>query len=194
MSVVKNWPWYRILVFVGFLLVVAGITPGAYVLARLSGNPNPKPFSVPVTLKQGTVTTPEFTPTSSGINFIELDWAGMPLRQTAVDLDWKIVTGDGSVIQQGAITTMLRGANNLTLGQYQPTPGQLQKVVLNVHTDTLGTAVNATLKVGPAGESVAFSSDIPVVVTWATWIAGPGALLLIVLLFVKIRRERAEAR
>jgi hypothetical protein len=176
------------------LLVVAGITPGAYVLARLGGNPNPKPLSVPVTLKQGTITTPEFTPASSATNFIELDWAGFPLRQTAVDLDWKIVAADGSVIQQGAATTILRGANNLTLGQYQPTPGQGQKVILNVHTDTVGSAVNATLKVGPAGESVAFSSDIPVVVTWAIWIAGSGALLLIVLLFVKIKRERAEAR
>jgi cytochrome c-type biogenesis protein CcmH/NrfF len=47
--------------------------------------------------------------------------------------------------------------------------------------------------VGPSGESVAFSNDIPVVVTWALWIAGPGALLLIVLLFVKIRRERSDA-
>jgi len=190
---VKNWPWYRILVFFGFLLVVAGITPGAYVLARLSVNPNPKPLSVPVTLKQGTITSPEFTPAASSTNFVELDWAGIPLRQTAVDLDWKIVTGDGSVIQQGALTTILRGANNVTLGQYQPTAGQRQKVVLNVHTDTIGAGVNATLKVGPSGESVAFSNDIPVVVTWALWIAGPGALLLIVLLFVKIRRERADA-
>jgi hypothetical protein len=176
---VKNWPWYRILVFFGFLLVVAGITPGAYVLARLSVNPNPKPLSVPVTLKQGTITSPEFTPAASSTNFVELDW--------------KIVTGDGSVIQQGALTTILRGANNVTLGQYQPTAGQRQKVVLNVHTDTIGAGVNATLKVGPSGESVAFSNDIPVVVTWALWIAGPGALLLIVLLFVKIRRERSDA-
>jgi hypothetical protein len=180
-------------VFFGFLLVVAGITPGAYVLARLGGNSSPKLLSVPVTLKQGSITSPEFTPASSATNFIALDWTGIPLRQTAVDLDWKILGSDGSVIQQGALTSILRGANNVTLGQYQPTAGQRQKVVLNVHTDTVGAGVNATLNVGPAETSVAVSNDIPVVVTWAIWIAGPGALLLIVLLFVKIRRERAEA-
>ncbi len=194
MIVVKNWPWYRILVFLGFLLVVAGITPGAYVLARLGGSPNPKPVLIPVTLKQGTFTTPEFTPASTGTNFVEIDWAGIPLRQTAVDLDWKIVAADASVIQQGAVTTILRGANNITLGQYQPTAGQSQKIVLNVHTSTEGSAVNATLKVGPAGESVAFSNDIPVVANWAMGIAGPGALLLLLLLFVKIRREREDKR
>ena len=188
----KNRPWYRILIFVGFLLIVAGITPGAYVLVRLGGGPAAKPLSVPVTLKQGTITSPDFAPTSSATQFITLDWNGIPLRQTAVDLDWKIVAGDGSVIQQGALTAILRGANTITLGQYQPTAGQHQKVVLDIHTDTEGDAAKATLNVGPAEQSVALSMDLPVVVTWAIWIGGPGLLLLIGLLIVKIRRERAE--
>jgi hypothetical protein len=176
------------------LLVVAGITPGAYVLIRLGGSPPPTPLSFPVTLKQGTVTSPDFTPTSSATSLIELDWNGFPPRQTAVDLDWKIVADSGSVLQQGSLTTILRGANNVTLGQYQPTPGQGQKVVLNVHTDTEGVGVNAILKVGSPEQPVALSYDLPRVASWAIWIGGPGALLLIGLLIMKFNYDRKESR
>jgi hypothetical protein len=185
---------YRILVFVGCLLVVAGVTPGAYVLVRLGGSPPPTPLSFPVTLKQGSITSPEFTPTSSATTPIELDWNGFPARQTGVDLDWKIVADNGSVLQQGSLATILRGANNVTLGQYQPTQGQGQKVVLNIHSDTEGTGVNAILKVGSPDQPVAFSNDIPRVAAWALWLAGPGTLLLVVLLIVKFISERKGSR
>jgi hypothetical protein len=191
---VKNRFVYRILVFVGCLLVVAGITPGAYVLVRLGGSPPPTPLSFPVTLKQGTITSPEFTPAFSSTSLIELDWNGFPARQTGVDLDWKIIADNGSTLQQGSLATILRGANTVTLGEYQPTPGQGQKVVLNVHSDTEGAGVNAILKVGSPEQSFALSSDIPRVAAWAVWLAGPGFLLLIVLLFVKYVGERKGSR
>jgi hypothetical protein len=176
------------------LLVVAGIAPGVYVLVKLGGSPPPTPLSFPVTLKQGTITTSEFTPTSSATSLIELDWNGFPARQTAVDLDWKIVADNGSVVQQGSLATILRGANTLNLGQYQPTPGQAQKVVLNVHSDTLGAGANAILKVGSPEQPVALSYDLPRVASWALWVGGPGALLLLVLLFMKFNYERKTAR
>jgi len=191
---VENRLVYRILVLVGCLLVVAGITPGAYVLVRLGGSPPPTPLSFPITLKQGTITSSEFTPTSSATTPIELDWNDSPPRQTGVDLDWKIVADNGSVLQQGSLATILRGANNVTLGQYQPTPGQGQKVVLNVHNDTEGAGANAILKVGSPEQPVALSYDLPRVVAWALWVAGPGALLLLVLLIMKFNYERKSAR
>jgi len=191
---VKYWPWYKILVFFGFLLVVVGVMPGAYVVFQLGSGNHAKPLSVPVSLKQGVFTSPEFTSDSSGPYLVELDWRGFPPRQTAVDLDWMIVADNGSVIQQGTLSTILRGANTLPLGQYKPSSGQHQKVVLNVHTDTAGTGVNAQLEVGPQENSLTLSSELPLVSMWALFVALPGALLLLVMLIVKAIRERKAAR
>ena len=50
---VKKWPWNKILVWVGWLLLVVGVTPGAYIFVRLGATLTiQKPLSVPVSLKQ----------------------------------------------------------------------------------------------------------------------------------------------
>jgi hypothetical protein len=189
----KKWPWNKILVCVGWLLVVAGIAPGAYLLARLGGSHHAKPLSVPVSLKRGTFTSPYFTPDSSGKYLVELNWNSFPARQTDVELDWKIESDNGSVIQQGAFSGILRGSNTVTLGEYQPAQRQRQRITLNIHQDVAGTSADTMVEIGPPDATASLSYAIPMVAGWAAFVAIPGAILLLVLLVVGSLRQRKSA-
>ena len=52
-----------------------------------------------------------------------------------LDLDWKIVDASGTVLQQGTENTLLRGANNVNLGDYHPKRGERQKLIVDVHRE-----------------------------------------------------------
>ncbi|MGC1463133.1 MAG: hypothetical protein WA802_13100 [Terracidiphilus sp.] len=189
----KKWPWKMILVCVGWLLVVAGVTPGAYILVRLGNAHNQEPLSVPVTLKQGAFTSPYFTTGSGGDYQIDLNWDMIPARQTAVDLDWKIVTDNGSVVEQGTINSVLRGANAITLGSYNPPAGQREQILLDVHEDVDQGGAHAKLEIGPQDISAGLSQAIPFAAGWAVFVAGPGAILLIALAILGAKRRKAAA-
>jgi len=178
---VKVWPWKFVLISVGWLMLVAGIAPGAYILVRLGNSGNQKPMSVPVSLKQGEFASPYFTPDSSKNYVVSLAWDTIPARQTSLDLDWKLVAENGAVIQRGTFLNLLRGANAVALVTYNPKPGQRQQVVLNVHTDVDQGGAQARLEVGPAEENTSLSEKIPSAAGWAAFVALPGALLLIVI-------------
>ena len=189
----KKWPWNKILVCVGWLLLVVGIAPGAYLVVRLGSSHHAKPLSVPVTLKQGVISSPYFTPDSSGTYLVELNWDSFPARQTDVELDWKIEDENGSVIQQGSFGSILRGSNTVPLGEYQPTPGQRQRITLNVHQDVLGTSANTKIEIGPPDTTSQLSYLIPLAAEWAAFLAIPGAILLIALLIVGTMRRKKSA-
>ncbi len=194
MNSVKKWPWNKILVWVGWLLLVVGVTPGAYILLRLGAPHHQKPLSVPVSLKRGEFTSPYFTPGSSGDYQVELNWDGIPARQTDVELDWKIEADNGSVIQHGAYSGIMRGANNAKLGQYRPTAGQRQRIALEIHQDVEGTSANAKLEAGPPEAALDVSNALPFAAHWEAYVAGPGAILLLVLLILgAIRRKKSAA-
>jgi len=188
----KKWPWKNILICVGWLLLVAGVTPGAYIVVRLGTSHHQKPLSVPVSLKQGVFTSPYFTANSSGNYQVELNWGDFPARQTDIELDWKIEADNGSVIQQGAYSGILRGSNTVTLGQFQPSSSQRQRIVLNVHQDVEGTSANTSLEVGQPDTTQSLSYAIPFAAWWAAFVAAPGAILLFVLLILgAVRRKKS---
>jgi hypothetical protein len=189
-NALKKWPWHKILVCVGWLLVVAGITPGAYILVRLSSSHNQMPLSVPVPLKQGEFASPYFTPGSSDDYLINLTWDLFPARQTSVDLDWKIEADNGSVIQQGTFNNQLRGANLIRLGEYKPNSGQHQRIVLNVHADVDQGGAHATLEIAPPDTSWRWSEAIPTVAGWAVFVAVPGVFLLLILAIVGAKKRK----
>jgi uncharacterized membrane protein YtjA (UPF0391 family) len=191
-SAVKKWPWDKILVCVGWLLVVAGITPGAYILVRLGSVHSQKPLSIPVSLKQGEFTSPWFTAGPGGDYLIDLTWDMIPARQTSVDLDWKIVADNGSVMEQGTFINLLRGANTIRLGSYTPNPGQREQIVLNVHEDVNQGGAHAKLDIGPLDTSPGFSDAIPFAAGWAAIVAIPGVILLLILLIVGAKRGKAS--
>lgn len=189
----KKWPWNKILVCVGWLLLVTGIVPGASLVIRLSNSHHAKPLSVPVTLKQGVISSPYFTPDSSGPYEIELNWDSFPARQTDVELDWKIEAENGAVLQQGSYSSILRGSNTVPLGEYKPTPGQRQRITLNVHQDVLGTSANAKIEIGPPDPTSQLSYLIPLAVEWAAFLAIPGFILLMALLIKGSLRKKKSA-
>jgi hypothetical protein len=188
---VKKWPWKNILVCVGWFLLVVGIIPGTYILVRLGSAHSEKPLSVAVSLKQGEFTSPTFTAGGGDDYLIDLTWDLFPARQTSVDLDWKVVADNGSVVQQGSFNNLLRGANTIRLGTYKPNPGQREKVVLNVHEDVDQGGAHAKLDVGPAESWLGLANDIPFAAGWAFLVAGPAMLLLLGIAVVgTIRRKR----
>jgi hypothetical protein len=189
-NIVKKWPWHKILVCVGWLLVVAGITPGAYILVRLGSAHNQKPLSVPVALNQGEFASPYFTAGSSDNYEISLNWDLLPARQTSVKLDWKIEADNGSVIVQGEFDKQLRGANSIKLGEYKPNSGQRERIVLIVHADVNQGGAHATLDIAPPDTSWKFSEAIPTVAGWAIFVAVPGVFLLLILAMVGARRRK----
>jgi hypothetical protein len=176
---VKKWPWRIILVGIGWFLLVVGIVPGAYLLMRLGSSHSSKPLSVPVSLKQGQFVTPFFTAGGGGDYVIDLTWDAFPARQTAVDLDWKVISDNGSVVQQGVFNNLLRGANTIRLGTYQPTPGQRAQVLLNVHGDVDQGGAHATLNVGPPEPAIGLSYDLPFTAKWTFLVGGAGFLLVL---------------
>jgi len=192
-NTVKNLLWNKILVSVGCLLVVVGILPGTYILVRLGKAHNEKPLSVSVPLTKGAFTSPSFTAGSEGDYLIDLNWDMIPARQTLVDLDWKIVAENGSVVQQGSFSSALRGANTIRLGSYTPVSGQREQIALDVHQDVDQGGAHAKLEIGPQDPSGGLSDDIPFAVEWAAFLAGPGVLLLIVWLILRAKREKTSA-
>ncbi len=189
----KNWLWNKIFVSVGCLLVVAGITPGTYILVQLGSAHKEKPLSVPVSLKQGIYTSPSFTTGSGGDYLIDLNWDMIPARQTLVDLDWKIVAENGSVLEQGSFNSDLRGANTIRLGSYKPESGQREQVVLDVHQDVDQGGAHAKLEIGPQDTSLGLSNQIAFAAGWAAYVAGPGILLLIIWLILRTSRRKTSA-
>lgn len=192
-NTVKNWLWSKVLVSVGCLLVVAGITPGTYILVRLGNAHNEMPLSVPVPLTKGVFTSLYFTAAAGSDYLIDLNWDMIPARQTLVDLDWKVVADNGSVIEQGSFNSPLRGANILRLGSYKPVSGQREQIVMDVHQDVDQGGAHAKLEIGPQDTSGGLSDDIPFAVEWAAFLAGPGIVLLIIWLILRAKREKASS-
>lgn len=190
---VKMWPWNKLLIVFGWLLVVAGITPGALILVGLGTGHNQKPLSVPVSLKKGEFTSPYFEASAGGNYLIDLNWDMFPARQTSVDLDWKIVADNGTVIEQGAISNILRGANTLTIGSYKSASAQREQIVLNVHEDVDQGGAHATLTIGPEDTTTGLSSGIPGAAKLAAFVSIPGAILLLVLVIAGARRRKAAS-
>jgi hypothetical protein len=192
-TVVKNWLWNKILVSVGCLLVVAGITPGTYILVQLGNAHKEKPLSVSVSLKQGIYTSPFFTTGSAGDYLIDLTWDMIPARQTLVDLDWKIVAENGAAVEQGSFNSPLRGANTIRLGSYKPYSGQREQITLDVHQDVDQGGAHAKLEIGLQDTSLGLSNQIPFAVGWAGYVAGPGIILLIIWLILRAKRRKNSA-
>ena len=192
-NAVKKWLWNKILVSVGCLLVVAGVTPGAYLLVRLGNSHDQKPLSVPVSLKQGVFSSHYFTAGSGSDYLVDLNWDMIPARQTLVDLDWKIVADNGSVVEQGTFNSALRGANTIRLGSYKPISGQREQIALDVHQDVDQGGAHAKLEIGPQDTSWELSDEIPFAVGWAAFVAGPGVILLIIWLILQAVRRKTSA-
>ena len=175
----KSWPWTKIVAGIGCLLVLLGLAPLAYLYFWATTH-NFEPLSVPLSLKRGEYTSPFFTTDLNETYQIQIYF--LPPHSTPVDMDWKIVDDRGAVIQSGAFREEHTGGNNVNLGQYRPKRGSRQKIILNIHQDVDADGSDLKLHVGVPEESLSMAYGLAAAIRWAALVAGPGAIVLLVLL------------
>ena len=139
-----------ILARVAWSLIAIGLAPYAYLVLWPLAH-NLEPLSVQVSLKRGEYTSPYFTTDLDDAYQVDLSWPQSPDPQTEVDLDWRIVDIDGSVIQQGNYNNRMGRANVVGLGVYRPKRGLRQRIIVNIHHDVQGTDGNPRLQIEVPG-------------------------------------------
>jgi hypothetical protein len=191
----KQWPWRKILMVLSGLLIVIGIGPLAYLLIYSSAH-NFQPLAMKLPLTQGQVTSPEFKTDLDQSYMVQVELMGtdgtaMALNQDAVlDLDWKIVDANGKLLAQGIQNARLLGANNVNLGEYHPRRGLRQRMIVDIHGDIAepdGSTV--TLEVNSTDDPEGRAFGFVLFSWWAGIIAGPGAIILLVLMAIKTVRR-----
>lgn len=190
----KNWPWRKILFGAGCSLVAVGAAPLAALLWHAYTH-NFQPLSMQLPLQRGTYTSAVFK-TDLDENYIiqieimDATHRSVDLNPNAVlDFDWKIVDGGGAVIAQGAQNEPVRGANNVNLAEYKPKRGSRQRMIVDVHRDIAepdGALV--TLEVNSTEDPEGMAFGFALFLRWACLVGGPGAVILLVLLILRVSR------
>ncbi len=189
--------WSRTLLILGAVLIVLGVAPMAYLLC-FGWAHNFTPLMMPLPLKPGQVTSPIFKTDLTDNYQIDLDWTWTPAQRLDhpidIAIDWRIVDPQGTLIQQGTFDHQGPEGNEIRLGFYQPAKrGLRQRIILDVRRDTPELAsANPILRIETPERSLdqAYGSAFFMLV--AAVIAGPGIILLIIGLILKLRR-RAKA-
>jgi hypothetical protein len=192
---VKSWPWTRICFGVACTLVVASVAPIAY-LFWFGYTNNFQPLSMPFPLKQGEYASSFFKTDLNEPYQIFAAWHGDWGHPVTLDVDWKIVDDSGVVIQHGAKKYVdPRGfGNSVLLGQYQPTPGVRQRLILTNHVDSAGIgSCDPMLEVGVPEEGLKMAYGMAVAYVWAGGVGGAGVLMFLVLLIVRVIRPPRQA-
>ncbi len=108
-------------------------------------------------------------------------------------MDWKIVDDQGAVLRQGSYVGQIYGgiAEDEKVGEYLPRPGTPLKVVLDIHQDIQRfDAAHPKLEVQANPEyGLENSYGGAAFLAWAVVVAGPGAIILLVLLLMRLTRR-----
>lgn len=193
----KKWPWRKIFAILAVVLIVVGVAPLAILLWHGSTH-NFQPLSMQLPLKQGEYTSPIFKTDLDESYMVQLELLdstnrGIGLNPAAIlDLDWKIVGAtNGELIQQGAQNSAVSLANSVNLGEYHPKRGLRQKMIIDVHQDIAEpTGSKVTLEVNSTEEPEGMAFGFALSLRWALFVAGPGVLILLVLLFQRAQFPR----
>jgi hypothetical protein len=165
---------------VAWLLIVIGLAPYVCLLLWPLTH-NLEPLSVPLSLKRGEFVSPYFKTDLDDNYQIDLDWSRFPDRQTMVDLDWRIVTDTGALVQQGEYKDRTHGGNIVGLGTYRPKRGLRQRIVVNIRHDVQAPDAQARLHIGLPEVSLDLAEGYyPVAGLWAGVLAGSGLIILFV--------------
>jgi hypothetical protein len=196
---VKSWPWRLIFGSIGGLLVLIGITPLAYLLWFGTAH-NFEPLSAPISLKHGEYTSPFFKTDLDEDYQVEIYF--LPYHRTPLDLDWKIVDENGALIQSGVYTEdhHIGGNDAILTRKYRPTRGSAHRIILNIQQDVQAkdgegqlqpTDTRLHIGVPERGLDQAYGSAAAIV--WAAGVAGPGTIILIFLLVLRVIRPKIPA-
>ncbi|MGB6687554.1 MAG: hypothetical protein WBE76_06905 [Terracidiphilus sp.] len=191
----KRWPWRKILAMMGVGLVIVGIIPLAECL-RLEYAPRPEPFLMQFPLKKGVYTSAPFRTGFHGPARIDLEWRRSIPRdqQQNLDLDWKIVDDRGRIVTKGSYNSRWIVGTTACLGGWAQGYRKGQRIVLTLPGDAQGVDESAWLKIGVDADEIGLDMSYAgaIVWGWAVIVAGPGALLLILLLAWRVRSNRTS--
>lgn len=181
----KRWPWHIILMIVAASLVLVGVAPLAYLFWWGNAH-NIEPLSVPLSLKSGEYTSPFFTTDLDDTYQIQIYF--LPQHLVPLDLDWKVVDDRGAVIQSGAYREHI-GGNEANIGEYRPKRGSRQRIIVNIHHD-VDAAAGSDLKlhIGLPEDTLRLAYGSAAAIGWASFFAGSGAIVLLVLLIWRAMR------
>ena len=195
----KSWPWGKIFFWTACFLVVLGISPLAALMWHFYAH-NFQPLSMQLPLKQGTYTSAVFKTDLDESYMIQIDFLDATQHSrvmnpdAVLDMDWKIVDDHDAVVAHGTQGFRLSSSSGVNLGDYHPQRGLRQRIIIDMHRDLVepnGSSV--TLEVNSTEDPEGRAFGYGMFLRWAVLVAGPGVVVLLVLLFLRIiRRAAAE--
>jgi hypothetical protein len=171
-------------------LILLGIAPLAHISWWGIGH-NLEPLSVPLSLKRGESKSPFFTTDLDDDYQIEIYF--LPYPRTPLDLDWKIVDETGALISSGDYSEdkQQMGGNDAILERhYRPKRGLRQKIIVNIHRDVQARDSDTKLHIGLPERGLEQAYGFAAAIKWAAIIAGPGAIVLLILAILRAVRRR----
>ena len=189
----KRWPWRKILLGVGWSLILFGLAPLLCVYWRSLVTHSPRPVSIPVALKRGEYSSPFFETESNEDYLIDIQWDSSGAEWKSLNLDWRIVDDRGALLEKGTYNYRLRG-NTAALGHYHSTRRLRQKVIVRNLQDAQGLDLaHAKLEISLPERSLdagyaAIGAYVLVLV-----VAGPGVLILLSIAIFRAIRSNAPA-
>ena len=144
-------------------------------------------MAVPLSLKSGEYTSPFFTTDLDDTYEIQIYY--LPQHLVPLDLDWKVVDDRGAVIQSGAYREEHTGGNEATIGEYRPKRRSRQRITVNIHQDVDAAGSDLKLHIGLPEETLSLAYGTAAAIGWASFFAGSGAIVLLVLLIRRTIRS-----
>ncbi|MDR3724281.1 MAG: hypothetical protein P4K83_07310 [Terracidiphilus sp.] len=191
----KNWQWRKIGWFSGAFLTIVGLAPISWLFLDSFTHPL-QLLAVSIPLELSEFTSPTFKPghdtymvqmelMDSGHRSRDLN------REAVLDLDWKIVdASSGTVLREGELLESIGMANSTNLGDYEPKQYSAQRIVVHFHRkleEPPGTRV--TLDLNSSKDPEAFAFAFYPFLGWAAFVAGPGIIILCILVANRARRK-----
>jgi len=188
---VKHWPWNRILAIFASLLVVIGIAPTAYLFIWSKAH-NLFPLRMPLPLKRGEYISQFYKTDLDETYVIEIYTDNYPAQTAQMDLDWKIVDDTGTIIKQGTYSDRIDSGYE-TVGEYRPKLGLRQRIIVRIQNVIQGTdATHPILLIGLPDRNSDYCDVRDIFNAWAVITAGPGALLILFLVFRRMRQPKQQ--
>ncbi|MGO9436737.1 MAG: hypothetical protein ACLPH3_09030 [Terracidiphilus sp.] len=191
----KNSPWRKVFGIIAGLLILVGVSPAVYFWWFGTAH-NFDPLSAPISLRRGEYTSAFFKTDLDEDYQVEIYF--LPYPRSPLDLDWKIVDESGALIQSGVYTENPRlGGNDAILTRkYRPKLGSANRIILNIHQDVQAKnseqphPTDTRLYVGLPERGLERAWGYAAATVWAAAIAGPGAIVLAVLLVMRAIRPK----
>jgi hypothetical protein len=187
----KSWSRRKIVAGVAVLLILAGVSPLAYLQWRERAH-NLEPLAFPFPLRRGVYTSPYFQ-TDLDENY-QVDLYFLPSDRSPLDLDWMIIDQSGKRITGDSYKEEQRtGGNTVVLDRnYRSTRGLPQRIVVTIRQDIQPVNAMTTLHIGLPEEILSSGYAMYAAMLWAAALAGGGLILLLVVAFKRSVKQRSH--